>query len=577
MINRRLLQLVPESNKFIAFNVLAKWISLVMIIIMISSVSMLIASLTEGEVTDDMVIFTALVAVTTIVIRAFCIYASTGMGFLASTTMKRRLRETIFSKLLRLGVGYRDNTTTSEVIQLSVEGIDSLDTYYSSFLPQLFYSVLAPITLAVIVSRYSMECAILLFVFVPIIPTILVIIRMWTKGMMTEYWGKYTELGNMFLESLQAMTAFKIYQTDADRNAKIDQQSEEFRQSCKRSLKMQLGSITLMDIIAYGGSAVGIIMAVLKLQSGDISLEGCLVVMFLSVEFFLPMRRLGSLLQSAMKGTAACDRIFELLDTPEPERKGRMFPLNVEIKVRDLCYGYDDKQVLKDISLDLDINSLTAIVGESGCGKSTFASVLTGRSRGYEGSITVGDTELSEINEDSLMQNVTYIDHRSHIFKGTVRDNLLMGSPDADDYELWDALSELGMDTFVKSMGGLDTVISEGAANMSGGQRQRLAVARAILHNSAVYVFDECTSNVDPESERIILEKIRELADHRIVILISHRLANVKMCDRILVMDDGAITESGSHEELMMRNGLYRRIWDTQSELESYGMESDVQ
>ena len=573
MINRRLMQLVPEGNKFVALNVLTKWISLLMVIIMISAVSMLIASLVEGTVTDEMIITTIVTAIVTIVVRAFCIYASYGFGNAASITVKKKLRETIFAKLLRLGIGYRDTASTSEIILMSVEGIDTLDAHYSKILPQLFYAILAPVTLAIIIGRYNVECAILLFIFVPIITTVLVLLRMWYKGKISEYWGRYTELGHLFLEGLQGMTTLKIYQSDGYMNDEINRKSEEFRETCKRSLKVQLGSITLMDLLAYGGMAVGILMAVTNLQEGAISLEGCLVIVFLSVEFFLPMRRLGSLLEMAMRGTSASEKIYKLLDTPEPEKKGKMFPLNVEITMRDVNYSYGEKKALKNINLEFNINSLTAIVGESGCGKSTFASVLSGRGRGYEGSITVGDTELSEINEGSLMRNITYVDHRSYLFKGTVRDNLLMGSPDSTDDELWKALEELKMDTFVRENGGLDAPVAEGAVNLSGGQRQRLAVARALLHNSAVYIFDECTSNVDRESENIILDRIEELSYHRIVILISHRLANAVRCQRILVMDDGAIVEEGTHDELLSKHGVYENVWKVQKELESYGKE----
>ena len=577
MIDRRLLQLIPETRKLVALNVLMQWVALMANVVIISTICMLIASLFEGTVDDDMMIGTAIIAMTAIVIRGFCVFGSSRLSYHAGIKVKRKLREEIFSKLIRLGIGYRDSTTTAEAIQISVEGVDQLENYYGKYLPQLFYAIVTPITLLVIISRYNIECAVILFIFVPIIPLVIIFIQMWAKGVFKEYWGRYAEIGNMFLESLQGMTDLKIYGSDERRNDEMNARSEEFHETSMRSLKIQLGSITLMDLAAYGGSAIGITMGILMLQQGSISLEGCLAIILLSIEFFLPMRELGSYIHIAMKGMSASERLFALLDLPEPDRKGCMFPINVDIEISDVSFSYGDRKVVDDVSMDLGINTLTSIVGESGCGKSTMASVIMGRNRDYEGKILIGGTELREINEDSVMRNITYVDSRSYLFKGTIRENLMMGSPDCSEATVWETLSDLEMETFVREVGGLDTEVCEGGSNLSGGQRQRLAIARAILHDSPIYIFDECTSNIDAESERIIIRRICELSRYKIVILVSHRLANVVDSGTIHVMEKGRIVESGKHEELLEKHGAYERMWNAQRELESYGVRGDAQ
>ena len=340
-------------------------------------------------------------------------------------------------------------------------------------------------------------------------------------------------------------------------------------------LTMQLNSITIMDLVAYGGAAVGIILAVTQFRAGHVNLAECLLIILLAADFFLPMRMLGSYFHIAMNGMAASDKIFRLLDLPEPEEKTGAVPENKTVRCQNLTFSYDgQRQVLNHLNMEFPQGSFTAVVGESGCGKSTLAGLLMGRNRGCSGSITLGGVPLEEISEDSLLKNLTYVSHQSYLFKGSVRSNLQMGCPDASEEAMWRVLEQVNLADFLRSEQGLDTRLLERASNLSGGQCQRLALARALLHNSPVYIFDEATSNIDVESENQMMAEILRLAETRTVILISHRLANVTRADNIYVMDQGSLVEAGTHSQLLEKNGMYRRLWETQQELEQYTKEA---
>ena len=381
-------------------------------------------------------------------------------------------------------------------------------------------------------------------------------------------------MGDTFLENLQGLTTLKIYQADAARHEQMNREAEEFRKITMRVLTMQLNSITIMDLVAYGGAALGAIVAVSRFSSGHVTLAGCLMILLLAADFFLPMRLLGSYFHIAMNGMAASDKIFRLLDLPEPDRSGRETPGAGGIDAQHLTFSYDgEREVLHDVSFSVTEGSFTAIVGESGCGKSTIAAILTGREPGYQGSVTVGGAQVRCADEAALMRRITYVSHNSHLFRGTVRDNLRMAKPDASDAELWSALERANLAEFLRSEQGLDTLLTENGSNFSGGQRQRLALARALMHDSPVYLFDEATSNIDVESEDAILAQIHELAHTHTVILISHRLANVVHADRIHVMEHGRLVQSGTHEELLLRGGTYAALWNSQQQLEQYGKE----
>ena len=537
MINKRLIGTVKESKKYIAGNVICQWVSLAANITMMGAIARMLQSLFAQSTGDGQIALTAVIAAVAVVIRFVCATLSSRMGYLSSKAVKKTLREMIYRKLLRLGTSYKEQANTSEVVQVAVEGVDQLETYFGAYLPQFFYAMLAPLTLFAVLSFVNFPSAIVLLVCVPLIPVTIIMVQRWAKKLLAKYWGQYTALGDTFLENLQGLTTTKIYQADDFKHKEMNEQSEHFRRITMKVLTMQLNSITIMDLIAYGGAALGVILATTQFRAGHVDLAGCILIILLAADFFLPMRMLGSFFHIAMNGMAASDKIFRLLDLPEWEQKTASVPEDCSIACKDLRFSYDaDREILHGVDMAFPKGSFTAIVGESGCGKSTIVAILMGRNKGYTGSITVGGTPLSEIREGSLMENFTYISHQSYLFKGTVRDNLLMARPNAGEDTLWQVLEQVNLADFLRSEKGLDTPLTEKASNLSGGQRQRLALARALLHDSPVYIFDEATSNIDVESENDIMAQIHTLAETKSVILISHRLANVAGADRTISM-----------------------------------------
>ncbi len=575
MINKRLIGTVAESKKYIAGNVILQWCSLTANIALMLSISRMLAELFRGSASVQLFTVTGIVVILALAVRFFCSIGAAKMGYFSSKAVKKSLREKIYQKLLRLGSSYNEQVKTSEVVQVAVEGVDQLETYFGAYLPQFFYAMLAPLTLFIVLCFVNVAAAVVLLICVPLIPVAIAAVQTWAKKLLSKYWGQYTELGDTFLENLQGLTTLKIYQADAFKQQEMNEQAEKFRKITMKVLTMQLNSITIMDLIAYGGAALGVIMAVTQYQSGGVSLEGCLLIILLAADFFIPMRQLGSFFHIAMNGMAASDKIFRLLDLEETKPEiTESFPSGHTIRCSGLSFSYEpDREILHSVDLTFPQGSFTALVGESGCGKSTLASILMGRNKGYTGSVSVGGVPLSSIQEESLLRNITYISHQSYLFKGTVRENLLMGKPGASDEELWAVLSRVNLAEFLKAEQGLDTRLLEIASNLSGGLCQRLALARALLHDSAVYIFDEATSNIDVESENDIIREIHELAKSKTVILVSHRLANVVGADHIYVLDHGIVAESGSHEELLAHHGLYERLWSAQQTLEQFGKE----
>ena len=572
MINKRLIGTVSESKKYIAGNVICQWISLAANIGMMASITSLLAKLFARTAETKHLVITLIIAAVAVVIRFICTTMSSKMSYLSSKTVKKTLREMIYKKLLRLGTSYNEQVKTSEVVQVAVEGVDQLETYFGAYLPQFFYAMLAPLTLFTVLCFVNVPCAVVLLICVPLIPVAIVVVQRWAKKLLSKYWGQYTALGDTFLENLQGLTTLKIYQADDFKQKEMNEESEKFRKITMKVLTMQLNSITIMDLIAYGGAAFGVIMSATQYRAGNVTLGGCLLIILLSADFFIPMRMLGSFFHIAMNGMAASDKIFKLLDLPEAEKKAEKIEDDCNIACSNLHFSYEkEREILHGLDMSFPVGSFTAIVGESGCGKSTVSAILMGRNKGYEGSVTVGGKELKNIDEASLMENITYISHQSYLFKGTVRDNLLMGCKEASDEELWRVLDRVNLLEFLKHENGLDTVLNEKASNLSGGQCQRLALARALLHDSSVYIFDEATSNIDIESENDIMAELHALAAKKTVILISHRLANVTGSDNIYVLDKGNTVESGNHKELLNKNGIYATLWNAQQSLENYG------
>ncbi len=579
LINKRLINLVSRSKRYIAGNVIFQWIGLAANIVMMFAFGFLLEMLISRDFDRTAIIVSLVIAAAAIVVRCVCIKMASKMSFLSSKEVKRTLREKIYRKLLRLGTSYNEQVSTSAIVQDSVEGVEQLEVYFGSYLPQFFYSMLAPVTLFVVLSFINWKSALVLLCCVPLIPILIAAIQSFAKRLVSKYWGSYTDLGGTFLENLQGLTTLKIYQADADRHVRMNEEAEKFRKMTMRVLMMQLNSIIIMDLVAFGGAAVGLIMAVTQYRAGGIygvsGFVGCFVIIMLAADFFLPLRSLGSFFHVAMNGMAASAKIFELLDAEEPARGTQEIRADrCDIDLKGVRFSYEpEREILHGVDMAFKQDQFTAIVGESGCGKSTIAALLMSMNKGYQGSITVGGQELSDIREDSLMRNITLVSSNSYLFKGTVRENLLMGDPNASEERMNEVLRRTKLDGFLRTQQGLDTPLAERASNLSGGQCQRLALARALLHDSPVYIFDEATSNIDVESENDIMDTIRELARTKTVILISHRLANVVGADRIYVLESGSVAESGTHEELLAGHGLYSRLWNSQMSLEHYAKE----
>lgn len=570
MINKRLVRLLSDGKKYIYGNILFQWINLIANIVAIFLISGFISDTYYGNVTDAKLVRLIVILAIAVLTRLICNVASSKMSYLSSKKVKQVLRHKIMEKMLTLGSSYNEKVRTSEVVQVSVEGVEQIETYFGLYLPQLFYSLLAPLTLFAVIVFMSFTPAIVLLLCVPLIPISIAAVQTFAKKLLAKYWGRYTGLGDTFLENLQGLTTLKIYQADEYKNRKMNEEAEEFRKITMKVLTMQLNSITIMDLVAYGGAALGIIITVRQFVAGNIRLEHAIAIILLSADFFIPMRQLGSFFHIAMNGMAAIDKIFKILDLEVPEVKTLELPTSGSIKVENLSFSYDeDKNVLNDISIEIADRGMVSLVGASGSGKSTMASLLMKRSKNYSGKIFVGETDFNEISEKSVMENITYISHSSYIFKGTVRNNLLMAKADAKDEELWEVLKKTNLADFFESDDGLDFQIAEAGGNLSGGQKQRLALARGLLHDSRFYIFDESTSNIDVESEEVILEQIKELAKYKGVLMISHRLANVVSSDKIFVLEKGQLKEEGTHEELLAMHGTYSMLWETQQSLEN--------
>lgn len=573
MIKTRLVKLLSHAKKQIVFQVIWKWLSLLCQVVMIYAAAMLAEGALFGKLEKNQVLSYGAMVLVAVLLRFLCDRKASYASYEASVDVKRILREKIYGKLLKLGASYKESTATSEVVQMAAEGVEQLEIYFGKYLPQLFYSLLAPVTLFVILAFVNLKASAVLLICVPLIPVSIVAVQKIAKKLLQKYWGIYTELGDSFLENLQGLTTLKIYQSDAKKAEEMDAESQRFREITMKVLTMQLNSTSVMDIIAYGGAAVGMIVTLSEFSKGNVSFGGAVMILLLASEFFIPLRLLGSFFHIAMNGMAASDKIFALLDLPESEEKTAVLEAGeTSIALENVRFSYEqERDILKGISLQLEAGTITSLVGTSGCGKSTIAGILMGRKKGYQGSIRIQGKELSEISEKSLMEQVTLVSHNSYLFKGTVRENLQMGKSDASEEEMQAVLQKVNLLGFLQEQQGLDTLVAEKGGNFSGGQCQRLALARALLHDSSVYIFDEATSNIDVESEEMIMAVIRELAKTKTVLLISHRLENVVASNRIYLLKDRNIAEQGTHRELMEQGGAYEQLYRYQRELESYG------
>ncbi|AVP53652.1 putative ABC transporter ATP-binding protein [Clostridium tetani] len=575
MINRRLINLVGDSKVWIFLTVLMKWISLLFNIINIMFIANYLEFTYLYGVDSRKGLITLGIFIISILIRAICNYMSVKFSSKCSQNARLTLRNTIYEKLINLGINYNEKVSTSETIQVAIDGVEQLEIYFGRYLPQFFYSVLAPLTLFVTLGFISIKVVLILLICVPLIPISIALIMKIAKKIFAKYWGIYVNLGDTFLENLQGLTTLKIYNMDEDRNTKMNEEAENFRKITMKVLSMQLNSISVMDLIAFGGSAIGMILTLKELAQGRISMAGAFTIILLSSEFFIPLRLLGSFFHVAMNGISASQKIFNIIDTPLEQYKTKEIKdfnsLSVEFKNVNFSYE-EDRKILNSINLNINSGKITALVGPSGCGKSTISSLIMGFNKNYQGKILINGNELREIDEEQLKRKINIVTHNSYIFTGTIEKNLKMGRESASIEEMYEALRKVNLYDFVMSLDNkLKSEIKEGGANLSGGQRQRLALARALLYDSEIYIFDEATSNIDVESENEIMDVIYEIGKEKTILLISHRLYNVKNADCIYVLSQGEIKECGNHKELMNKKGIYFTLVEEQNELEKLG------
>ena len=575
MIKTRLVGLLSHAKKYIVYTILWQWIALLSQVAAVFSIAGLLERVLYQSITGEVVKRTILTLLVVLIIRFLCERMGARSSYLACGDVKRILREKIYEKMLKLGASYSEQVSSSEVVQVSTEGVEQLETYFGKYLPQLFYSLIAPVTLFIILCRVSVKASVILLICVPLIPISIVVVQKIAKKLLNKYWSIYTGLGDSFLENLQGLTTLKIYQADQQKADEMDVESQNFRRITMKVLTMQLNSTSVMDIVAYGGAAIGMAVAVSEFLKGNITISGTLCIVLLASEFFLPLRLLGSFFHIAMNGMAASDKIFKILDLPEPEMGEKTLPEGpLDISLEQVRFSYEeDREILKGISLKLPAGSFVSLVGESGCGKSTIAGILSAKNHGYTGNITVGGIPLSEVTESDLMKHVILVRHNSYLFKGTIEDNLRMAKPDATKEEMEAVLQKVNLLGFLQTQDGLQTELQEKAGNLSGGQCQRLVIARALLKDGEVYIFDEATSNIDIESEELIMDVIHEIAKTKTVLLISHRLANVVDSDQIYFLKGGKIAEEGDHQTMIKLDGAYKHLYKSQMALENYGKE----
>lgn len=572
MLNRRLLAMVSNARRYIALDVVLQWIALLAHIVLFILIGFCVQSLLDHVIDTYLLCALAACAFVALIVRLICQTMAQRMGRKAATLAKTSVRQVVYDKLVRMGPAYRECVSTSEAVQVSVEGAEQLEVYFGQYIPQLFYAIVAPITLFVCLAPLCLPAALVLLICVPFIPASIAAIQKIARRIVGQYWHSYTDLGGLFLESIQGLTTLKIFQVDERRHEEMRREAESFRQATMRVLKMQLNSVTIMDLFAYGGAAIGIVVTLFQLSLGQISFGTAFSIVFLSAEFFLPMRTLGSYFHTAMNGMAATDMMFEILDTPESVSGTRAVdPDRLDITCCQVGYSYDgERTVLSSIDLAIPQGSFVGITGESGSGKSTCAGILRGAYKNYTGTVAIGNIDMRDISQASLRETITYVSFSSYVFKGTIRSNLMVAKPNATDAELWNVLERCCLSEFVRASGGLDMAVAAEGGNLSGGQRQRLVMARALLHDTPIYIFDEATSNIDVESEQAILASVYELARDKTVIMISHRLAALRRASAIYVFEDGRIVETGSHDELCGIQGVYACLWREQENLEEF-------
>ena len=571
MIDKKLLALLGENKKYIFYAVGLMIVGLFANITITASICYAIQYAAEYASSGSDAqgfILPAIVVVIAMVIRYV---TSRRIGDLKDTlgrNVKKDLRQKIYDKIIKLGVRTTDNMSMAGLTQLSMEGVEQLDLYYSAYIPQFFYAMIAPIILFIVTVRINWAVALVLLACVPLIPMSIIAVSRYAKKIFAKYWGKYTSMGDSFLDSVQGLKELKIFQADAAQNIKMNETSEEFRKITMKVLVMQLASTTIMDMVAYGGAGLGIALTIHAVVNGSLSAYAALFLILVAVDFFLPLRAFGSAFHIAMNGASAGNKILSLLAQPDPVW-GNETVDGTDITVKDVTFSYDGtRDILKHASMNFGSTGMYAIVGESGSGKSTVVNLLLGAYHPQQGSILVGNKPLETLSRESYYSHISVVSYNTYIFNETIRQNFMLAKVDVTEDEIFAALKKVNLYDFIIDNGGLDKIITEDAANISGGQKQRLALAINLVANKDIYIFDEATSNIDIESEAIIMNNIKELSKEKSVIVISHRLANVIAADTIYYIEDGEVKEHGTHEELMNMHEGYAKLYTTQKNLE---------
>lgn len=570
MINKRLVSYLKEDRQYVYLQVLMQWLGLIMQIGIIVIMGDLLNQMYLKHTVSNLWLKVILI-VLLIIIKGILGKRATVLSFKASKNIKGKLRSDIYKKILALNNHYNEVISTASLTQLMSEGVEQLEIYFGKYLPQFFYSLLAPVTLFIVLAQVEFKAALVLFICVPLIPVSIVMVQKFAKRLLSKYWGLYGNLAERFLDNVSGLTTLKGYRGDQSKHIEMNEEASRFRKITMKVLVMQLNSISIMDLVAYGGAGLGIIFTLISYSKHQIDLKQAFMMIMLSAEFFIPLRLLGSFFHIAMNGNAASEKIFKLLDAPYNQDKSSTIDKIQAIEIKNLSFAYQKDLVLENINMKITKPGLYGIVGSSGSGKSTLSKLLMGYFDNYQGNLTYNDLEIKDIVHESLMKEITLVEHNGYIFAGTVRSNLLDGNKLADDQKLINVLKHVNLWQYFSLLDGLDTVIEERGNNLSGGQKQRLNIARALLHDSSIYIFDEATSNIDIESEEIIMQVIDTLAKAKIVILISHRLANVINCACNYVFASGKLIGSGRHEQLMKENQEYYHLVMRQAEIENYG------
>ena len=567
MIDKDLLRLLGSNKKYIFYTVGFMVLGLFANLSITAGICWSILLLTQNVATLDYLLSITIIAVG-IVVRFIASCKTGDLKDILGRKAKKDLRERTYRKIVTLGVRSTDGMSIAGLTQVALEGIEQLDLYYSFYIPQFFYAMLAPVILFFITVWIDWRVALVLLACVPLIPISIVAVSKYAKKIFAKYWGKYTSMGDSFLDSVQGLKELKIFNADTAQHEKMNANAEDFRKITMKVLVMQLASTTIMDMVAYAGAGLGIAFAVSGVVNRGLSPVSALFLILVAVDFFLPLRAFGSAFHVAMNGASAGRKILSLLEQPDPVW-GSEVPSGIELSLQDVTFSYDgQRDVLKKVNMTFPEKGMTAIVGESGCGKSTVVNMLYGAFRPQNGSVFVGNKPLESLSRESYYSKLAVVSYNTYIFNETIRSNFQIAKPDVTDEQIYEALAVVNLSDFVQENGGLDKVIIEDANNISGGQKQRLALAVSLVADKQIYIFDEATSNIDVESEAIITKNIKTLSKEKCVIVISHRLANVVPADCIYYMENGELKESGSHAELMEKNGGYAQLYMTQKKLE---------